>query len=771
MADNIKSFISEIRDNVSDLLSETGNPALSFTKYVQEEMCDKANLGEADICYAVIRNEAGDKVLGEVHGYAISISGETISLFYTIYEPIDGDTPKLVSADEYNLAINRLQGYYNAAAKGRCNEMEPSAEDYKICKYIYENEEDITNVRLFLITNGTVKNNLKTPKQRINDKAVNFVTWDINRLYTNLHDGMDNLSVDIDLFDDPDYQFKIPFIEMQSTVEKYQTYIAMLPGEFLYNLYENFNTDLLQSNVRFFKGKKGCNKGIFETLKTKPHRFLAYNNGITATAKDVLTEYNEDRQTGLLKFIENFQILNGGQTTASIYYAKKENPAIDLSTVFVQMKLIVLQENTEEIHPLITRYSNTQTSVTQSDYSTNNPFNQKLQELSRNIIAPDLTHTGIVSHWYYERVSGQYDQDVSRFKAKADKDKFKSENPPSQKFDKCELGKVYTTWKQHPEIAINGPQKCYKAFIEEFKDTVPDNIFFEDFVAMLMLYRFMNKKNPVFTEFHQIKAQMCLYTLAMLYQVTNGNLSLYKIWQAQCLSQSLKAFINELAQQLYVKLKADQPETTTFRDFCKSSKTWEQTKRYSFNLNLASIAEDMKTPGEDTARKKAGKAISEGQRKDVEKYGAAFWDGLSKLSDSDLFNEPECKSMVEICQSLVSGKRLTPVQVFAGQQILNKFSELGLDKNSIVAKSSIRLKRKEKDSKTLFKRIQQLSDDDWSKIKLVAGRACDSTDAKIVKKIAVQKDKSKLTFKQLTVVCRALDQINEKFKEQMKKSF
>lgn len=152
----------------------------------------------------------------------------------------------------------------------------------------------------------------------------------------------------------------------------------MLPGEFLFNLYENFNTDLLQSNVRFFKGKKGCNKGIFETLKTKPHRFLAYNNGITATAKGVLAEYNEDNQTGLLKFIENFQILNGGQTTASIYYAKKENPDIDLSTVYVQMKLIVLQENTEEIHPLITRYSNTQTSVLQSDYSTNNPFNQEV---------------------------------------------------------------------------------------------------------------------------------------------------------------------------------------------------------------------------------------------------------------------------------------------------------------------------------------------------------------------------------------------------------
>ena len=771
MAESINNYIAEIQENVNELLAETGSTVQAYTKYVLEAMCDKANLGEADACYAIIRNDSGDKTMGEINGYAISISGETISLFYTIYEPTDDDTPRAISADEYNQAVNRLQGYYNAAANGRCNEMEPSSEDYKICKYIYENDEDITCVRLFVVTNGTIRNNLKTPKQRINEKAVNFVSWDINRLYTNLHDGMDHLSVDIDLLDDPDYEYKIPFIEMSSEVESYQTYIAMLPGEFLFNLYENFNTDLLQSNVRFFKGKKGCNKGIFETLKTKPHRFLAYNNGITATAKAVLADYNEDQQTGLLKYIENFQILNGGQTTASIYYAKKENPSIDLSTVFVQMKLIVLYENTEEIHPLITRYSNTQTSVTQSDYSTNNPFNQKLQELSRSIIVPDITHNGVVSHWYYERVSGQYDQDVSRFKSKPEKDKFKAENPSSQKFDKCELGKVFTTWTQHPEVAINGPQKCYKAFIEDFKDKVPDNVFFENFVAMLMIFRYMDKKNPVFTEYHQIKAQMCLYTLAMLYQVTNGNLSLYKIWQNQCISENLKTFINELSKQLYTKLKADQPDTTTFRDFCKSPKTWEATKKYTFELDLASIADDMKTSGEDAARKKAGKAITEAERKQVEKLGAAFWDGLSKMSETELFNEPECKSMTEICQTLVANKQLTPVQIFEGLQILKKFEGAGLDSDSVTAKSNIKTRRKEKDSKTLFKRIQQLSEDDWTKIKVLAGRACDAADTKIVKKIAGQQDRSKLTFKQLSVVCRALDQINEKFKDQMKKSF
>ena len=149
MAESINKFIEEIQDNVNELLAETGSTVQAFTKYVLEAMCDKANLGEVDACYAIVRNDSGDKTMGEINGYAISISGETISLFYTLYEPTDDDTPRAISADEYNLAVNRLQGYYNAAANGRCNEMEPSSEDYKICKYIYENDEDITCVRLF----------------------------------------------------------------------------------------------------------------------------------------------------------------------------------------------------------------------------------------------------------------------------------------------------------------------------------------------------------------------------------------------------------------------------------------------------------------------------------------------------------------------------------------------------------------------------------------------------------------------------------------------
>lgn len=770
VTESMNNYLEEVKERVNDLLIETGSPQLAFTQYVLDEMCEKANLGEANSCYAAIYNDANHNVLGEIFGYAKSLNGETICLFYTIYDTTSINEPQAIPAEKYHQAVARLQGYYNAAISGRCNEMEPSADDYQICKYIYENDEDITNVRLFVISNGTIRQNLKTPKERIKEKTVKYTTWDINTIYKNTHSGADHMFVDIDLFDDEDFKFKIPFIEMESPIERYQTYIAMLPGEFVYNLYDNFNTDLLQSNVRFFKGKNKCNKGIIETLKTKPHRFLAYNNGLTATASDVLIEKTEDQQLGYLRYIENFQILNGGQTTASIYFAKKWNPEIDLNTVFVQMKLIVLQENLEDFHPLITKYSNTQTKIDPSDYSTNNPFNQKLQELSRTIIAPDVEQKGNVSHWYYERVSGQYDQDLNRIKAKPDKDKFKSENPISQRFDKKDLGRVHTAWHQHPDVSILGPQKCYPAFIEKFKDTVPDNIFFEDFVAMLIIFRFMEKKNPVFLEFHQLKAQMTVYALAMLYHITNGNISLFKIWQNQDLSNNLKAFVNELAKQLYEKLSADKPDTVTFRDFCKSAKTWEAAKKYSFSLDLSSIKDDFKTKNEDVARKEIGRNISEVERKEVERFGIQFWDGLSRLG-TDLFTELEYQLMQQIVQSFTTGKQLTLVQIFEGKQLLKKYEESGISKETIIEKSQIKSSRKDKDSVAMFKRIQKLTDENWTTVRILAGRVCEENDAKIVKKIASQKDRSKLTFKQLSVVCRALDQINEKFKDKIKVAF
>ena len=115
MAESIDKYIGEVQEKVNELLVETGSPQQAFTKYVLEAMSEKGNLGEAEECYGIIRNDANGNVLGEINGYAISLSGETICLFYTIYEPPQGDGPYPVPADRYHNAINRLQGYYKGS--------------------------------------------------------------------------------------------------------------------------------------------------------------------------------------------------------------------------------------------------------------------------------------------------------------------------------------------------------------------------------------------------------------------------------------------------------------------------------------------------------------------------------------------------------------------------------------------------------------------------------------------------------------------------------
>ena len=133
MAESLTNYITEVSETVNEKLAETGSTVQAFTKYVLEAMGAMANLGDADECYAIIRNDANNNVMGEINGYAISLSGETICLFGAVYQPQQGDTPYSVSAEQYNSIINKLQGYYLAAVSGRCNQMEPSAEDYQIC--------------------------------------------------------------------------------------------------------------------------------------------------------------------------------------------------------------------------------------------------------------------------------------------------------------------------------------------------------------------------------------------------------------------------------------------------------------------------------------------------------------------------------------------------------------------------------------------------------------------------------------------------------------
>ena len=147
--------------------------------------------------------------------------------------------------------------------------------------------------------------------------------------------------------------------------------------------------------------------------------FFAYNNGLSATAEDVELRHRE----GIVEIsaLKNLQIVNGGQTTASIHSAYRKK--LDLSDVFVQVKLSIVEPaDVAEIVPLISEFANTQNRVSAADFFSNHPFHVRIEQISRRILAPSADGSFTQSKWFYERARGQYrgsskEHDRSRAKA------------------------------------------------------------------------------------------------------------------------------------------------------------------------------------------------------------------------------------------------------------------------------------------------------------------------------------------------------------------
>lgn len=288
--------------------------------------------------------------------------------------------------------------------------------------------------------------------------------WDASRLETAMDSGHENLEVDftpyggIDLLmDDADH--------IDNGAKGGAVLIGKIPGDCLADLYFQHRTRILQQNVRAFLSFSGSvNKGILETVKTEPGRFLAYNNGIATTSSGVILE---KKAPGVYRLngAADFQIVNGGQTTATLMIAKNERSA-DLSAIKVPMKLtIVSPQDLCELVPKISKYANSQNKVQDSDFESNNPWLVKLETISRNVWATkDSKSDGQRLRWYFERVRGQYNVDLGKEKTIAQKNSFKAANPPRTKFTKTELAVVAMAWDLEPYMSSLGPQKCFATF-------------------------------------------------------------------------------------------------------------------------------------------------------------------------------------------------------------------------------------------------------------------------------------------------------------------
>lgn len=400
---------------------------------------------------------------------------------------------------------------------------------------------------------------------------------------------------------------------------RYQSYLVAVPGETLATIYSLYGARLLEQNVRtFLQAKTKVNKGIIRTIRESPEMFFAYNNGLTATASGLTLAERRDGPPEITA-LDGLQIVNGGQTTASILYAKDKAKA-DLSEVFVQMKLTIVDpERIEEVVPRISRFANTQNRISEADFFSSHPFHVALEQISRRMTAPPKPGSVQGSKWFYERARGQY-REAGASLTSAAKSRFDAEFPKLQMIDKLALAKHEMTFDCRPHTVSAGGQKCFLAFAEHIAkewDASPlrfnDN-WFRETVAKAILFRWTDdaiNRAEWYRADRGFKAQTVTYTLAWLIQRARrqgkAGLNLGLVWSLQDVPEELQYAIMEAAPQVGAALRDAPQAVRNVGEYAKLQGCWASLSGREFEVEDLPDAilldpEEARAAGRDAAQ-------------------------------------------------------------------------------------------------------------------------------------------------------------------------
>jgi hypothetical protein len=506
----------------------------------------------------------------EVSGWGASADDRVLDLFLTLYSP-RADEDYKIDRNGILVAFKRIENFLSSCISGAEASGSPSSEVEGMRVAVREKFRAAEKVRLLLVTNARGVMRERLPAAHIHGRPVVRELWDLTRLANWASSGSKAEPITAD-FPDGLCCLAAP------SVGDHAVYLAIVPARELASLYSVYGSRLLELNVRSFLQIRGAvNKGILETLRTDPKRFLAYNNGISAIAS--LVEFDEaTAPERSIRRIHNLQIVNGGQTTATIHYAHRAR--INLDGVHVQMKLTVVPpDKLDAIVPQIAAFSNTQNRVTASDLKANGAFHVEIERIIRSLWAPPSPTAAYDTHWFYERARGQYANAVAREATEARRKIFRQTNPPGQRFTKSELAKYVNSWDALPHLVSLGAEKNFVLFSESL-DAVPitvDKDFCCHLIAKAILFRQVDKIVAK-QAFGGYKANIVTYTIAKLVAATGGRVNLDKIWREQALSRALAvaaAEISVVAQKVITNPPAGRKN---IGEWAKRQECWDELK-------------------------------------------------------------------------------------------------------------------------------------------------------------------------------------------------
>ena len=540
----------------------------AFTEHVLELLNEHNESDGADVCYHEIGGR-GKTPAAKLNAWALSGDGATLDLFVAFYNGTGQleSVPKSAVIEHFKLA----RGFLRRARDGCHLQMEESNAAFEAARRIYEAKESLTTVRLFFITDGIVKS-LEIDLEQLPDLEIRYVFWDLEKL-SRLRPGHRE-TITLDFVNG--YDGAIPCIQMQDCTGEYRTFLAFISAPLLARIYGEHGQRLLERNVRAFLQAKGkVNKGLQQTLKEEPHRFLAYNNGLCCTAAEVKIQAGKGGHS-LIEKVYDFQIVNGGQTTASIFHALKKEK-LDISHAVVQVKLTVLSDpnKVSEIVPLISRYANSQNKVNGADLSASGQFHRHMENLSRTVWSPPKSGMDRGSHWYYERARGSYPDDKSRQGTPAKQREWTSNNPPERKFTKTDLAKYENAWIGLPHLVCLGAEKNFLAFAERMEDDgepTVDQDYFKQLIAKGILFRTTEK---IFSTLNLegYRANSVAYAIAWLAVQSGHRINLNKIWEDQSIPPLTQEALKVVCQKAHEHLC---DTGGNFGEWSKKTNCWEE---------------------------------------------------------------------------------------------------------------------------------------------------------------------------------------------------
>lgn len=275
----INSFAEDLRQKVIAKSQMVGGHAGSFrenefTRICIDYLAEAGELEDGEVCY-----HSGPDI--KVNGYHLYEDGTRLDLFISFLTQVA--PPISIKRNEIKEYFFKLRKFLEQSYDGYYKSLEEASCAFDMAQLIYKNRKTLKRIRLFLFTDALTA--LKKKNSSIEKKTgISSHLWDLGRLFSCSTSAQTQEFIEIDF--QTSYGQAIPCLSMPDSNSDYNACLLIIPGKVLYSLYLDHGPRLLERNVRTYLQARGkINKGIRQTILKEPHRFLSYNNGISATAE------------------------------------------------------------------------------------------------------------------------------------------------------------------------------------------------------------------------------------------------------------------------------------------------------------------------------------------------------------------------------------------------------------------------------------------------------------------------------------------------------